>query len=54
VPSDLEVLGSEAGLPSLPNFSINLYLPKGGGSDIAQELARYIRDAVMERRRLVA
>jgi len=54
VPGDLEVLGNEAGLPKLPNYSINLYLPKSGGSEVARELARYIRDAIQERRRVAA
>jgi DNA-binding transcriptional LysR family regulator len=54
VPSELEILGSETALPKLPNFSINLYLSKGGGSAIAQELARHIREALMTRHRLVA
>ncbi len=31
-------------LPALPNFSINMYLPKTGGSEIGQELARHIRE----------
>ncbi len=43
VPSTLEVLGLEAGLPELPAFKINLHMPPTGGSDIARELARHIR-----------
>ncbi len=43
VPSGLEVLSAEAGLPELPAFMINLHMPKTGGSDIAKELARHIR-----------
>ncbi|WP_112664381.1 LysR family transcriptional regulator [Microvirga flavescens] len=54
VPSGLEILGKESGLPALPPFSVNLYLPKDGGTHIAQELARHIRQAVVEQRRLVA
>ncbi len=54
VPSGLEVLGKESGLPSLPPFSVNLYLPKNGGSHVAQELARHIRQALSEQRRMVA
>ncbi|MGO4706034.1 LysR substrate-binding domain-containing protein [Microvirga sp. 2MCAF38] len=54
VPSSLEVLGKDSGLPLLPPFSVNLYLPKDGGSHIAQELARHIRQAVVEQRRMVA
>lgn len=54
VPADLEVLGGSANLPALPNYSINLYLPKNGSSQIARELARYIRGAILERRRVAA
>jgi DNA-binding transcriptional LysR family regulator len=54
VPSGLQVLGKDSGLPSLPPFSVNLYLPKTGGSHIAQELARHIRQAIAERHRLAA
>jgi DNA-binding transcriptional LysR family regulator len=54
VPSGLEILGKDSGLPQLPPFSVNLYLPKNGGSHIAQELARHIRQAVAEQRRLAA
>jgi DNA-binding transcriptional LysR family regulator len=39
----MEVLGAEQGLPPLPVFSINLYLPKGGATELAAELARHIR-----------
>ncbi|KAB0267517.1 LysR family transcriptional regulator [Microvirga brassicacearum] len=54
VPSTLEILGPESGLPKLPPFSVNLYLPRDGGTEIAQELARYIRDAIVARHRLAA
>ncbi|MBF9233789.1 LysR family transcriptional regulator [Microvirga alba] len=54
VPNGLELLGKESGLPPLPPFSVNLYLPKNGGSQIAQEMARHIRQAVAEQRRLAA
>lgn len=43
VPEDLQVLGSETGLPRLPMFYINLHLPKAGAGDVAVELARHIR-----------
>ncbi len=43
VPDDLEVIGPEAGLPPLPRYYINLYLPNAGSSDIANELAKHIR-----------
>ncbi|MBZ6076732.1 LysR family transcriptional regulator [Microvirga puerhi] len=54
VPEGLEVLGRESGLPMLPPFTVNLYLPKDGGNHIVQEMARHIREAVVDRRRLVA
>lgn len=43
VPADLDILGPDAGLPTLPPFSINLHLPPDGGSVAARELAGYIR-----------
>lgn len=54
VPEGLEVLGRDSGLPMLPPFTVNLYLPRDGGDHIVQELARHIREAVIDRRRLVA
>lgn len=54
VPSTLEILGPESGLPKLPPFSVNLYLPRDGGTEVAQELARHIRDAIVARHRLAA
>ncbi|MGE0501731.1 MAG: LysR family transcriptional regulator [Rhizobiaceae bacterium] len=44
VPDNLQILGERSGLPCLPGFSINLYLPRAGATDIAIELARHIRD----------
>jgi DNA-binding transcriptional LysR family regulator len=43
VPSQMEILGPESGLPMLPAFSINLHMPKSGGTPLARELARYVR-----------
>lgn len=43
VPRNLQILGAEEGLPPLPVFYINLHLPKAGASDIALELARFVR-----------
>ena len=43
VPDGLAVLEADSGLPPLPTFYVNLYLPKVGASDIAIELARHIR-----------
>ena len=49
VPADLDILAFDAGLPPLPNFSINLHLPKYGAAPAAQEFARYIRDGLGRR-----
>ncbi len=43
VPAGLKVLDETAGLPSLPEFGINLYLPKSGPSELGRELAHHIR-----------
>jgi DNA-binding transcriptional LysR family regulator len=43
VPDYLEILGPLAGLPALPDYMINLYLPPTGQSDVAAELARHVR-----------
>lgn len=43
VPQNLKVLGPAEGLPPLPVFYINMHLPAGGASDIATEMARFIR-----------
>jgi len=44
IPEGLAVLPAGTGLPALPDFGINMYLPKGGGSEIGQELANHIRE----------
>lgn len=44
VPDSLEVVGPESGLPALPRFSVNMYLPRSNPGDIALELARQIRE----------
>ncbi len=49
VPADLDILPFDAGLPPLPNFSINLHLPRFGAAPAAQEFARYIRDGLARR-----
>ena len=54
VPSNLEILGPDSRLPSLPLFSINLYLPKIGATPVAQELARHIREGFVARPRQAA
>jgi DNA-binding transcriptional LysR family regulator len=43
-PDNLQILDGSSGLPRLPAFWINLYLPRAGASDLAAELARHIRD----------
>lgn len=43
IPDMLEALPRESGLPELPDFAINLWLPKAETSPIADEVARHIR-----------
>jgi DNA-binding transcriptional LysR family regulator len=54
VPDTLTILGAGDGLPPLPMFQINLYLPQVGASDIAVELARHIRAQFAARYRRAA
>jgi DNA-binding transcriptional LysR family regulator len=54
VPANLEILGPGSGLPALPSFSINLYLPKAGATPVAAELARYVREGFVARPRHAA
>ncbi len=49
VPADLEILPSDAELPPLPNFAINLHLPKHGIEPAAREFAAHIRDGLARR-----
>ncbi|MEQ9491706.1 MAG: LysR substrate-binding domain-containing protein [Alphaproteobacteria bacterium] len=44
VPDDLVVLGPAAGLPPLPDFSVNLYVTPVQTTEAATELARHIRE----------
>ncbi len=44
VPDGLIILPPEAALPALPSFDINMYMPKAGGSETGQEMARHIRE----------
>jgi hypothetical protein len=46
IPECLQILGEGSGLPQLPVFSINLYLPRAAAAagDIAIELAGHIRE----------
>lgn len=43
VPPNLKILGPNEGLPALPIFYVNIHLPRSGASEIALEMARYIR-----------
>jgi len=49
VPADLDILPFDVGLPPLPNFAINLHLPRHGVGPAAQEFARHIRDGLARR-----
>nr|WP_245432804.1 LysR family transcriptional regulator [Mesorhizobium loti] len=53
VPSHLDILPAEAGLPPLPSFAINLHLPERNAPPATLELARHIREG-LSRTRLVA
>lgn len=48
VPERFEILGREAGLPPLPEFRINLYVPPGLGP-AASDLAEHVRVAFSSR-----
>ena len=54
VPPNLVVLGPEADLPRLPDFHICLYLPRAGSTEIADELARHIRSALVQGQKVQA
>ncbi len=43
VPDGFNILGRHDGMPELPFFSINMYEPPGGYSDLGVELAEHIR-----------
>jgi len=47
VPETLAVVDSEAGLPDLPRYHVNLRMPAVGSSTLTLELARYIRRGIM-------
>ncbi|TPJ33534.1 LysR family transcriptional regulator [Mesorhizobium sp. B2-5-13] len=49
VPPDLDILPFDTGLPPLPNFAINLHLPRHGVGPAAQEFARHIREGLGRR-----
>lgn len=51
VPSDLDILGPDSGLPPLPSFAINLHLaPHAGTMPAATELAQHIRANLVRQR----
>jgi hypothetical protein len=54
VPADLDILSAHAELPALPNFSINLHLPKHGVGPAAREFAACIRDGLARRQQAAA
>ena len=54
IPPGLELLAADAGLPVLPNFAINLHLPRTGVQPIAEALARSIREGFCGRQRQAA
>ena len=43
VPSHLTIIDADQGLPPLPEFNINLHLPRRDTSDLAEALAYHIR-----------
>lgn len=43
VPAHLEIIDPEQGLPALPEFDINLHMPRNGSSDLGEALAHHIR-----------
>lgn len=43
VPANLMALPGDIGLPALPSFALNLRMPSGRPSDLAEEMARHIR-----------
>ncbi|HYD63256.1 MAG TPA: LysR substrate-binding domain-containing protein [Noviherbaspirillum sp.] len=45
VPAGLDILGTESGLPALPDFGINLHMPRSGASPAVIAMATCIREA---------
>ena len=50
LPPDLDILPSSFGLPELPPFAINLYLPRHHAGTAATVLAQHIRDGLVRHR----
>lgn len=51
VPSTLNILDADSGLPELPNFAISLLFPRHEVGAAVAELARHIRDGLVRHRR---
>jgi hypothetical protein len=50
--TDLDILPAGGGLPVLPNFSINLHVPRGQHTPAAAKLARCLRNGFARLRAL--
>lgn len=50
VPADLDILANDPDLPSLPNFAINLHLPKHNVAPAVLAFAGHLRDGLARRR----
>ncbi|WP_102960897.1 LysR substrate-binding domain-containing protein [Mangrovicella endophytica] len=51
IPSGLDILGAEHGLPELPSFAITLHRPKGSPTPAAAAMLRHIREGLVDRAR---
>lgn len=49
VPEGIQILGASSGLPRLPDFSVNLYMPRMGASEIALEFVHHLRAHLNDR-----
>jgi len=54
VPPDLDILAVGSGLPELPSFAINLYMPRHHAGPAAGEFARQLRDGLARQRPAIA
>ena len=50
VPPELDILPPSFGLPELPNFAINLHLPRHQPGTATAGFARHVRDGLVRRR----
>jgi len=46
VPTDVQILGPDSGLPQLPPFAITLHTLPNDGSGAVSEMARFIREGM--------